>query len=374
MLHARAFALPCNAIMGGVLHLHPVQCDFQTRRSIEPLIRSVGGGASVEARSIGAGGDFRSLTAAARALRSMGNSTWPIVQAWGPVELIAATVAGCRRIIFSPQAPTPRKWARWTGVILRRWPIEIVCPTKSLCDLFIDNGVPAGRCRVIYPAVSVDRVRPMPNIRAELGFTDSDIVLLAPGESSGDADHRGALWSAAILNVLDERFRLLTWGRGPAGDALRKFAKCLRQEQMLVQAERRLGHTIEFESLVCAADAAIIAAPGIVQTLPIQVCMAAGLPVVASASATLGEILDDEVTALMNIRSTPRTLAQRVLDLLHDPDLRRNIVRAARDAAQSRVYEIQFIAEWKGLYEWLAADGLVAAGRESGMVLGKLGT
>jgi glycosyltransferase involved in cell wall biosynthesis len=102
--------------------------------------------------------------------------------------------------------------------------------------------------------------------------------------------------------------------------------------------------------------------------------MAAGLPVVASASATLGEILDDEVTALMNIRSTPRTLAQRVLDLLHDPDLRRNIVRAARDAAQSRFSEIQFIAEWKGLYEWLAADGLVAAGRESGMVLGKLGT
>lgn len=346
--------------MGGILHLHPVQCDFQTRRSIELLTRSSGAGVSIEVRSVGACGDFRSLTAAARALRSIGNSRRPTIHAWGPTELIAAAVAGCPRIIFSPQAPPPRKWARWVGVILRRWPIEIVCPTRALCNHFVDLGMPASRCHAIYPAVDTERIRAIPSLRAELGFADSDIVLLAPGESDRGAAHRNSLWSAAILNVLDERFRFLTWGRGLASVEVFKFAQSLRQQYMLVQAERKIGREIEFEHLVSAADLAIVSAKGFMPTLPIQICLAAGLPIVASASPTMEEILQDNATALLDARSTPRTLAQRVMDLLNDSALRRKIIQGASDAAPGRFSPHQFIAEWKDIYTRLGANGVVS--------------
>ena len=93
-----------------------------------------------------------------------------------------------------------------------------------------------------------------------------------------------------ILNVMDRHNRLLLWGRGPHAQAVRRFARRLRQPT-LVDAEHTLQRfrrrSIDFEELFAAADEILITATDPVPTYPICLSMAAGLPIVSTVTTTI---------------------------------------------------------------------------------------
>ncbi len=62
---------------------------------------------------------------------------------------------------------------------------------------------------------------------------------------------------------------------------------------------------------------------------PIE-AMAAGLPVVGTISGALPETVKDGITGFLVEKSDPRALAERILRLLRDDDLRESMGRAAR--------------------------------------------
>src|SRR5204863_4599377 len=115
-------------------------------------------------------------------------------------------------------------------------------------------------------------------LRAQLGFSPSDHVMLAAGESTRAANHRLASWAASILHVLDPRHRFLLWGKGPMSDSVIRFTHRLRRPNFLSVATERLGPDVTFEELLPAADTALMTADAPAATLPIAICMAAGLP------------------------------------------------------------------------------------------------
>jgi glycosyltransferase involved in cell wall biosynthesis len=63
--------------------------------------------------------------------------------------------------------------------------------------------------------------------------------------------------------------------------------------------------------------------------------MACGLPVVATEVEGVLDILDDGVNGFLVPPRDPKALAQRILSLLHDPELRRRIGGQARRKAES---------------------------------------
>jgi glycosyltransferase involved in cell wall biosynthesis len=352
--------------MLGVLHLYPARCDFQTERSVELLSRVSNNGVSKAAMSIGPGGDFTNLPQAIIAMRSSRGPQSHIVHAWGPAELIAAAASSASRIIFSPQSPVNRSWLPWINFVLRRRSVKIVFPSATLRDSFIERGMVGGDCQVIPPGVDLDRLcEPDAHLGADLGFAESDLVLLAPGESTSEAAHRSSIWSTAILHFLDERYRLLIWGRGPCIESLRRFTRSGRHEKVLVQAEQRLERAIDFEQIIPAANAAIVSAGALAPMLPIFICMAAGLPIVAAKTPATDEFLKDNVTALIEPTSTPRRLAQRVLDLQSDSSLKRSIADAVRTEAREKFSVARFLENWQQLYGRLGSDDSRAAARAS---------
>jgi glycosyltransferase involved in cell wall biosynthesis len=350
--------------MLGVLHLYPARCDFQTQRSVEMLTNFSHNGVSKAAMSIGPGGDFTNLPQAIIAMRSARGPRAHIVHTWGPAELIAAAASPASRIIFSPQSPVNR--TPWINLVLRRRRVEMVCPTAALRSFLIERGIADSQCEVIHPGVDLDRLlEPDPNLRADLGLTESDIVLLAPGESTIEAEHRSSVWSTAILNFLDPRYRLLIWGRGPCIKSLIRFTHSGRHDHLLVQAEKRLHRVIDFEQIIPAANAATVSAQALAPILPLFICMAAGLPVVAAQTPATDEFLKDNVTALIEPSGNPRRLAQRVLDLQADPQLRRNIAEAAQAEARERFSAARFIENWQKFYGRLGSEDSRAAARAS---------
>jgi glycosyltransferase involved in cell wall biosynthesis len=316
------------------------------------LIGGMGEGYRQTILGTGLAGDVLSVLIGALAIQSRRSAGADIVHAWGATAVSAALLGRCRRIIYSP-LPHERPMCRGRlAAMLCRAAAMVVCPSDMIRRRFLEDGISADRCQMIRPGVDISRVKASRNaaLRAELGFGDSDHVILAPGETTQRSGHREAAWAVGILNVLDSRRRLLVWGRGDSVDALRDFTDGLRQPNLLTLAEHRLGRSIDFEQLPAVADLTLAASNGRVATLPLCICMAAGVPIISVDSADAAELLEDGRTALLRPRATPMMLAQCVLDLEKDATMRRRLSDAARAMAVESLSLPKCLPKWRAVY------------------------
>jgi len=267
--------------------------------------------------TIGRGGDLRDVLTAARSLDSFGPDT--VLHAWGTRPLIAAALAGCENFIYTPPTQLNRwdkRWLRWLG---RRREMTVVFsrPSQQLdaepCDLPDEN------CRLIPAGLARTAIARDDSLRQQLGFRPDDFVLLSTGSDTL------ALWTAAILHLLDPTWRLLVWGKGESEAKLRKMAAPLHKPAML-----KIESAMEFEELLPAADIALTLQTGAEAPLAAALCMAAGIPVVPLAK--------------------PRATAQHLLDLRSDPARCQSLSKSAHSGA-ARFFDLdRFVEQYKSLY------------------------
>jgi glycosyltransferase involved in cell wall biosynthesis len=347
-----------------ILQLLDVDGGFQARRGAEALARDLGAGFEVRLRTIGCGGDYATLFAAVAGLRRDASlDERDLVHAWGGRALTAAAMARRGRIVHSPQdGPLSRRGVRWVRSVMQYRDVNVVCATATVRRACVERGgIPLERCHLIRPGVEFARVRRRrdPVLRHALGLTESDRVMLLAGESTRAAGHRQAVWAAAILGVLDAKYRVLAWGRGPDVPALEHLARSQNQPKLFTSAEGRLGRSVEFEDLLPAADLVLATPTGAVATLPVSIAMAAGLPIVATVSYTIGELLEDRHTALLVAPGSAKALARRVLELEEDAGLQWSISDMARTEAYEYFSLTRFVEQYRQVYRQIAAGAKV---------------
>jgi glycosyltransferase involved in cell wall biosynthesis len=340
-----------------VLHLLGATADEQTRQVQRMLVAGLGADYSSETRTVGGGGTLRNLATAVYRLRGERSD---MTYAWGVGALAAAILAGHRRIFFSPDryaGPRALRWIR--SLIGRRGDVTFVAPTFTQQRMAISQGIDPARCRVIQPGVdfgSVRRAREVRGatgsraLRAVFGLSETDCVILAPGESTLQTAHEQAVWTCGILNVLDPKYKLLIWGRGARAKAVAELSERLGQANMVKVAETSQTGVIEFEELLGAADVCLVTSCGAAPTLPVAMCMAGGVPIVSTVTYMLAELLEDRHTGLMVPRRSPRALAQRVLDLRADAGLAARLVDTARAEAYEHFSMTRMLEEYRQLF------------------------
>jgi glycosyltransferase involved in cell wall biosynthesis len=234
--------------------------------------------------------------------------------------------------------------------------VQVVCATATQRRRLVERGVPLERCHLVRPGVDFARVRRRrdPVLRASLGFSPDDHVVLAPGESTRAAAHEDAAWAGSIAHLLDPRVKVLMWGRGERVGAALRRARHLVGDGLLSVAEARLGRPVDFEELLPAVDSVMVTARGPVSTLPIAVCMAAGLPIVSTVTYTVAELLEDRHTALMVPHHSARLLARRLIDLREDAGTQWSIADAARTEAYEYFSLTRFLDQYRGVYRQMA--------------------
>jgi len=341
--------------MARVLQLLPHESDFQTRRSVEILTRELGRGFVTETHTIGPAGTYRSPALAALNL-PRSTDEFDLIHAWGLPALSAAAIRSTKPILYSPTGVFHPRSARWLRAIMSYRNAQAICPSATWRKLLIERGVDPARCHLIRPGVDFARVRRRrdPQLRAALGFQNGDHIILAPGESDRHADHELALWAVSILHVLNPRQKILLWGRGNRTSALARLAAKLNQNNILTLAEQTLRRKLDFDELIGAADIVLVTARETSPTLPILICMAAGLPIVSTVNYTTGELLEDRHTALMVPHRSARQLAQRILDVQKDPQLQWSISDMARTEAFSYFAMTRFVNQWREIYRQTA--------------------
>jgi glycosyltransferase involved in cell wall biosynthesis len=98
--------------------------------------------------------------------------------------------------------------------------------------------------------------------------------------------------------------------------------------------------------------------PSLWEGLPIALleAMAAGLPVVATAVGGTPEVVVDGVTGILVPPRDPDALAEAILTLLHDPDLRRKMGQAGRERVRGHFSVEKMVKETEGLYRRLLTE------------------
>jgi glycosyltransferase involved in cell wall biosynthesis len=335
-----------------VLHLMSTDPDLQSERTAAAIRRASGDEVAVSTRTIGRGGVYRNVVHAALSLRFGRGIPFDVVHAFDSPALVAACAAPSP-LVFSPSEAPALVPGWWRAAMVYRNGTAIAT-TAAMQRRLIRQGIPAPRCDVNPPAIELDfppQERELA-LRAELGLSPRDRVVLAPGESTRASGHLLALHAVSILHVLDERHRLLIWGRGKAVSRLRRLARLLRQPRLLVVAEPRLGRRIDFECLTRVADMALVTSR-LAAPMPVGTCMAAGLPIIAAGPAA-GELLEDGRTAGLASSLAPRLIAQRLLHALENPDTAAAWAHAAQREAARRFDPRQNVTRFLSLYRRLA--------------------
>ena len=332
--------------MTRVLHVVEEDPDFQTRRSVEALSAD-GAGQRLVVRQVPAG---------VTALRREAHAA-DVTHAWGMRALAAAVLGARGRVVFSPTRFPTRRTAGWLRAAMGYRDVHVVCPAATQRRVLVERGVPLGRCHLVRPGVDFSRVRRRRDagLRESLGFSETDHVVLAAGETTRNAAHDDALQAVAIAHFLDARYKLLLWGRGDLAASVERRAATMVGAGVLSVAQSRLGRLVEFESLLAAADSVLVGARGPVATLPIAVCMATGLPIVSTVSYHVAELLEDRHTALMVAGHAPRAIARRLLDLRADPQLQWTIADMARTEAYEYFSLTRFLDQQRAVYDQVIA-------------------
>ena len=331
------------------LHLFGSPGTFQTEHGVSLLTDPTSNPFQAATLTIGRGGDFRSALGAGTNLR-FGHSAFDLVHAWDPAAFMAAVVSGLP-VVFSPSERFKRGTWSWLATAAYH-EVYVVSSTRWGCAQQIRAGLSPDRCHVIIPGYEPPEtpVGPDTELRSRLGITPEHFVILAPGESARPAHHRIAWHAAAILRVLDERFRLLIWGRGPEARLVRDLSAKVKQRELVVDAEKRLGHDVAFDELVRAADVALFTGSSDAPLLPLAACASAGLPVVATESAALRETFGGQDIVVVP-RDDVRTVSQRLLELQESP-ARLAMLGAAAKARANTVFDpARFVAQYAALYD-----------------------
>ncbi|MCC6239960.1 MAG: glycosyltransferase family 4 protein [Phycisphaerales bacterium] len=348
--------------MNPICILHSTSAPFETRYCAGALSRSARDDLPVSLYTMGAGGHWRSIPAAVRALR---HSPPRLVHAWGLRSLVVAILSHCPAIVFAPSTDQPallRRSAKILRAISERLDIQIVCPTTTLQQFLIQHGIGQQRCHLIRPGV--DRSDPAPRqrnslLRQRLGIKADEIVILAGGESTRQAAHELGAQAVAILRVSNPRYRLLIWGRGEQASKIVRAGQQFDAIPYVINAEQTLGQSIDFHELLPVADLALMTGSGVVPTVPIAMCMAGGLPIIATATTAHRELFEDRQTALLIDRPHARDLARQLLLLCDDPNLQQHLATRAQAQAKQLFSPGRFIERHHSLYQQIIAGGTI---------------
>lgn len=346
----------CRSRMTRVLLLSDAEAGFAVNEAVRQIAVSPAGDVVVERVRIGRGGEISPDPRGLRRLRDRAGEC-DVVHALGVRALLAAALATARPIAASPGAFPSRRAARLLRALHAARPFDLVCDSWTMRRAAARAGFAPQRAHLIRPGVDFAAVRRRRDtaLRERLGIAPDDYVLLAPGETDRPSGHEQAAWAGAVVHLLDARYRLLTWGRGPRADALRRRVSRLDLNAMHIDAARLVGGDVTHEALLGEADAALVCGDDAASPLPLAQAMAGGLPIVAVASSTACEMVEDRHTALLVPRFSARDVARRVLDLRQDVGLQWRLCDLARVEAYEYFSAGRFVEQWRQVYRQLHA-------------------
>lgn len=245
------------------------------------------------------------------------------------------------------------RWRQWLHTfIVNHMADAVIAVSAKMKDQAALEGIGSEHVIVIQngiESVSLEGVN-RSEVRKEAGLEDKDIFLLSVGRLVYQKAHQ--ILVSAMPLVLSEFPDVKL---GICGDGLLRSQLELQIKELeLVQNVRLLGKSDHVARFLSAAD--IFVLPSRWEGLPIALleAMSVGLPIVATAVEGVDEVvLDGEHGLLVDVEDV-NGLAQAILQLLRNPEMRKKM----GDASRARLQNFYSIDHMAGRYLSLMIEKL----------------
>lgn len=199
-------------------------------------------------------------------------------------------------------------------------------------DLVCHFPIPREKVRVIYNMVDVERVRELAQEKADLSFHQDRVPLI--GAMARFDKHKGIAYLIKAFAIVRRKIatQLMVIGHGKARQTLEEMAKELGVGKELVF----LGHQTNPFAYIKHATVFVHPAlyEGFGQTF--VEAMALGVPVVATACQHgPSEVIKDRVNGLLVPPAEEKALAEAILWILRDDNLRMNLALEGQKRAEA---------------------------------------
>ena len=275
---------------------------------------------------------------------------------------LAQRKARCGRLLFTEHGRRYPDVVGWKRRLANRLylagkadKVTAVCEWTKRA-LVANEGFRAGAIEVVYNGVDLDRfaVRPpKADAREQWGLPAGAAVIVQVGNLRSVKDHPTALHAFARVAAAAPDAVLALAGDGADRPKLERQA----EELDIARRVRFLGVVREIPSLLAASDVMLMTSVSEAHSVSLLEAMASSLPIVATGVGGIPETVEDGTTGLLAPRGDDARLAQHLLTLLGDVDLRRAMGAAGLDRARRLFQRKDMHRRYLEIYSELAAGG-----------------
>jgi glycosyltransferase involved in cell wall biosynthesis len=233
---------------------------------------------------------------------------------------------------------------------------KLIAVSEQVRQLAVEEeGIQPERIIVIPNGVEVpdppaDKTTARDSLRGELALSPDAPLLLTVGRLTEQKGHRYLLEAApAVLAQYSDAVFAFA-GEGPLRDELAMQA----EELGITQAVRFLGLRRDVPQLLCGADVFVLPSLWEGMSMALLEAMSEGAAVVASDVEGINDLMADGCEGLVVPPADPQALAQAILRLLKDADLRKRLGKAARGRVK-RDFSVEAMCE---KYEEVLISGI----------------
>jgi glycosyltransferase involved in cell wall biosynthesis len=225
----------------------------------------------------------------------------------------------------------------------------------------MERGVAAGACVLVRPFVDFSRINRgrSVDVRGPLRLSDDDRVLLLLPPIRRDAGHFTAVWAALLVHVIRPDLHIIVPTATREAHRLRRLARSVRRND----AMRFPGERFTLPELLGAADLAMFLPPDDASVASLPWAMAAGRPILGSATYAVTELLADRHNGWLCKPDDPKAAAQKLLRLMEAPV---NETRGPVELARAQAFEVfgreRMIQQYRQVYDNLRLDRPAAEG------------
>lgn len=218
----------------------------------------------------------------------------------------------------------------------------------------LERGIPKEKSATIYSGIDLAPYQQAPSrgaARAKLGMEADAFAVGNVARMWPEKAQHTLIDAVSRLAPRHPEVRVLLVGDGPLEGELRAQAEALG----VTDRVSFLGFRKDFIDVMAAMD--VFALPSTAEGTPMVIygAMAMGLPIIGSAVSGVGEILDDEETAILIPPADTDALTVAIERLINDPQLAERLGRNARRAAVQRYSVEQAIGRFEQIYAALNA-------------------
>jgi glycosyltransferase involved in cell wall biosynthesis len=254
-----------------------------------------------------------------------------------------ARLHGVKTIIYeavNSGSLTARSWKKSLLQLRNRVMTKPLTRTIAISDFvkeqLIAGGLPAERIDVRY--LGIDHRRFIPNnngsrqLRDQFGIQSDEPVVTTVSFLNPFKNPQTIIEACSLLARRGVSFRLFVAGDG----VLRNELESLTQKLDIADRVHWLGHLSDPRALLQESDIFTLASTGEAFGLVLPEAMACGLPVVATRSGGIVEIVDDRITGLLVPPLNPEALANALQQLIQDAAARTMMGSKGRSRVENK--------------------------------------